>query len=554
MIKKLPFFLVLFIFSLQISAQPTVKVGTTPYTINTKLLGLNGRSTEGPSWTDNIFLSLVNEMNPGYVRYPAGTQGNQWNWKTGTFISSLGQSAQEIFTIPMCVNGLPAGVSLIYMVNMVLPTPQTGITFTTTTDAHLATDATLTAKITDILNALAAFETTGHLPEVCELGNELYFTNEHAGVYANNPTFYLQHAKAIALAIKNKYPSIQIILCTTKGGTSSRDNWNNTVFNKLSTDSQLSAAVYGVVQHHYINDAYGSTIAVSDITSAKTIIDEGIKYVQDVVGDYAVVPSGKKLWITEYGATKPSADGMWAAGMRAALMSLSFMNLGPKVDNLMWHHITDDPNILNSTKNNLGPVGMAFAQLSKAMNGCSSYKKLVFSNMSASNAYAGLTAYKFFANGVENILILNSENVAYTGLNLSNLTGAGTLNFAKQYWSATPYITGVSPTSNISVNTSTVLSSYQIHPFSISVFSKTLNTAAIVYSENDAVQVFPTSFSNKLTIQSAKNCNFSVLDLAGRIVVAGKLEVGDNVLNTSTFSEGIHFIKIEGRVFKVIKI
>ena len=475
MTKKLPVSLVLFLFSLQMFSQPTVTVGTTSYTINPKLLGLNGRSTEGPSWTDNTFLSLVNEMNPGYVRYPAGTQGNQWNWKTGTFIASLGMTPKEVFTISMLVNGLPANTKIIYMVNMVLPTEQTGISFNTTTDAHLATDATLTAKIADILNALDAFDKAGHLPEVCELGNELYFTNVHAGVYANNPTFYLQHAKSIALAIKNKYPSIQIILCTTKGGTSSRDAWNNTVFTRLSTDSQLSALVYGVVQHHYINEAYGSSVAVTNVTNAKTIIDEGISYVKDLVNDYAVVPSGKKLWITEYGATKPSADGMWAAGMRAALMSLSFMNLGPKVDNLMWHHITDDPNILNSAKNKLGPVGMAFAQLSKAMNGSNTYKKLVFSNMTATNAYAGLTGYKFFANGVEKILILNTENVTYTSVNLSNLTDAGTLSFAKQYWSATPYITDVSTSSNINIYSSTNLGAYQINPFSNTVFLKSFN-------------------------------------------------------------------------------
>jgi len=553
MIKKLLFILVLKIFSLQISAQPTVSVGTTSYTINPKLLGLNGRSTEGPSWTDNTFLSLVNDMNPGYVRYPAGTQGNQWNWKTGTFIAGLEQSAQEFFTIPMCVNGLPTGSKLIYMVNMVLPTPQTGITFSTTTDAHLATDATLTVKITDILNALAAFETAGHLPEVCELGNELYFTNEHAGVYANNPTFYLQHAKAIALAIKNKYPSIQIILCTTKGGTSSRDNWNNTVFNKLSTDSQLSSLVYGVVQHHYINDAYGSSVAITNVTNAKTIIDEGITYVQDVAGNYAIVPSGKKLWITEYGATKPSADGMWASGMRAALLSLSFMNLGPKVDNLMWHHITDDPNILNSTKNKLGPVGIAFGQLSKAMNGCGTYKKLVFSNMSASNAYAGLTGYKFFTNGVENILILNTENTTYTGLNLSNLTVSGTLNFAKQYWSATPYISGVSTSSSINISTSTSLNSYQINSFSITVFSKTLQIAAVDNLENETLKVFPTTFDNELTIWSISNSSFSIYEVSGRKISTGKLNSGENKLNTSTFSKGVHFIKIEEKVFKVVK-
>lgn len=544
-------FLLLFVKS---NSQITVTVGVTSYPINSSLLGLNGRSTEGPSWTDASFLSLVSEMNPSYVRYPAGTQGNQWDWSTGTFISSLGMNAKEIFTIPMLLNGLPSGTKIIYMVNMVLPTPQTGITFTTTTDAVLSTDATLTAKITDILNALKSFETAGHLPEVCEIGNELYFSNStEAGVYAGNSTLYLQHAKAISLAIKNKYPAMKIILCTTKGGTTSRDAWNNAVFNALSTDSQLRSAVYGVVQHHYINDTYGSTVAVTDVTSSKTIIDEGITYVQDVVTDYNVVPSSMKLWITEYGATKISADGMWASGMRTATMTLSFMLLGAKVDNLMWHHITDDPNILNSTKTKLGPSGIAFMMLTKAMNGCSSYKKLVFSNMSATNLYAGLTGYKFFADGTENILILNTENATYTGVNLNNLTGTGTLQFAKQYWSQTPYVTGVSSTTNISVNSSTTLTSYQINPFSITVFSKKLNTANTETLSEKMINVFPSVVRNNLMIESDTEMNFKVCDITGRQIKSGHLNAGLNNIDAQNLSKGINLISVGDRVFKVIK-
>lgn len=552
--KKFYSLLLFSLLTFSLFSQITISVGTTSYSINPSLLGLNGRSTEGPSWTDATFLSMVADMNPAYVRYPAGTQGNQWNWSTGTFIASLGMNAKEIFYIPMFVNGLPQGAKIIYLVNMVLPTPQTGITFTTTTDAVLSTDATLTAKITDILNALKAFESAGHLPEVCEIGNELYFANStEAGVYAGNATFYLQHARAITLAIKNKYPAMKIILCTTKGGTTSRAVWNNTVFNALSTDNQLRAAVYGVVQHHYINDTYGYAGTVTDLTTAKTIIDEGITYVQDVVADYSVVPSSMKLWITEYGATKVSADGMWAAGMRTATMTLSFMLMGVKVDNLLWHHITDDPNILNSTKTKAGPSGMAFMMLAKAMNGCNTYKKLVFSNMSATNVYAGLTGYKFIADGVENIFILNTENTTYSNVNLNGLFGSGTLQFAKQYWSQTPYVADVTPTTNISVNTSTVLNSYQINPFSMTVISKKLNTENTQIASENTVKVYPTLVDNYFTIESNQDYSYTVQDLLGRNLGCGLLTTGINIIDATTFSKGINFIVFDNRVIRLIK-
>jgi hypothetical protein len=491
-------------------------------------------------------------MNPAWIRYPAGTQGNQWNWKTGTFIASLGANAREIFTIPMLVKGLPSNTKIIYMVNMVLPTEQTGITFSTTADTHLATDATLTAKITDILNALAEFAKAGRLPEVCELGNELYFTNEHAGVYANKPTFYLQHAKIIAQAIKSNYPAMKIILCTTKGGTSSRDAWNNTVFNALISDNQLRALVYGVVQHHYINDKYGILTAVNSTATAKTIIDEGIQYVQEIPTDYAVVPSSMKLWITEYGATKPSADGMWASGMRLATMTLSFMKMGPKVDNLMWHHITDDPNILNSIKNKLGPSGIAFAMLSKAMNGATQYRKLVFSTMSPTDVYAGLTGYKFSTDGEERILILNTTSTTYNGVDLSTLTGNGTLSYANQYWSSTPYQTDVSTSNGILQNTSENLASYQINPFSITVFRKLLNTD-ITFTGNDITKIYPGIISLELNIEVQNAEKYKISDIAGREISSGTLMPGKNELKFSEFVKGVNFITINSKTYKVIR-
>lgn len=541
------------LFNLNAFSQITVSLSATTYPVNPSLLGLNGRSTEGPSWTDSNFLSLVAEMNPSYIRYPAGTQGNLWDWSTGTFIPGQG-SSKFIFTIPMLVNGLPPSTKIIYMVNMVLPTPATGINFSTTTDAVLATDATLNAEITDILNALNAFQTAGHLPEVCELGNELYFSSmESSGVYAGNSTLYLQHAKTIAYAIKNKFPGIKIILCTTKGGTTSRDNWNNAVFSALSTDSQFRAAIYGVVQHHYINGSYGYTGTVTDLTSAKTIIDEGITYVQESIPDYNVVPSSMKLWITEYGATKTSADGMWAAGLRTATMTLSFMQLGSKLENLMWHHVTDAPNVLSADKTSLGPSGIAFSMLTEAMNNKTSYKKLVFSNMSSSNVYAGLTGYKFIADDEENILILNTENVTYSNVNLSGLTASGTIQFARQYWSQTPYLKNVTPTSNISVNTSTTLNTYQINPFSITVISKKLNTADLGIQTDNTIKVYPAIFENEITVNSQNEATYSIKDLLGRTVLTGKLNNGINKISTEKLEKGLNIIYVNNRIFKVIK-
>jgi hypothetical protein len=466
---KFFFLLGFLVFLLTSNAQITITKSSVASTIYPDLISLNGRSTEGPSWTDNSFLSFVSRMNPAYVRYPAGTIGNQWDWHTGTFIPGYGSNSNFPFTIPMLIDGLPTDSKIIYMVNMVLPTPTTGISYTSSTDPVLSTQETLDAKIDDILLALETFSSNGHLPEVVELGNELYFSNEEAGVYAANSTLYLNHAKQIAAAVKAEYPSMKILLCTTKGGTSSRDSWNTAVINALNNDLTFRSYIYGIVQHHYINDNYGYTGVVNSVETAKTIISEGVQYVQDVQSDYNIVPSDIKLWITEYGATKTNANGMWAAGLRTALMSMAFANMGSRVENLSWHHITQDPNILVKSEYKAGPSGLAFSLLRKATRDKLSYRKLNFSNMNNSDPLASLTGYYFEGNGKQSVLLINNDNTTYTGINISGLFSGNQVNEAIQYWSDTPYQTSVYEGNNIQTDQSANLQSYDINPFSLTM-------------------------------------------------------------------------------------
>lgn len=522
--KKPLLLLSLLTITLAFNAQITVSKSSVATSLNPSLLGLNGRSTEGPSWTDNNFLSMVAEMNPAYVRYPAGTQGNEWNWKTGTFIPGYGNSPYT-FTIPMLINGLPAGSKIIYMANIVLPTAQTGITFSTTTDAVLSTDATLTAKITDILDALNEFNKNGHVPEIVELGNELYFNNTEAGVYAQNPTLYMTHAKKIAAAIKTAYPNCKIILCTTKGGTNSRDAWNNGVFNALAADTSFKNMIWGVVQHHYINDTYGLTDAVTTNATGETLIREGIQYVQESQSDYALVPSYLKLMVTEFGCTKKTADGLWVNGLRTANMTLSFMQLGTKVDNLMWHHITDDPNVLNITNMKLGPSGLAFSLLNEAMDSMTTYHKLLYSNMSATDAYATLYGFHFENDTEESILMVNWGSSTYNATNLSGLFQSSTnVLYARQYWSSSLTTSPVYSGTNVNTVKSTTLSSYNIKPYSITAIRVQKPTSGT----NDALmdKLFRISTHNhRLQIQTTDNIqgDVSITDVTGKTCYSGKL-------------------------------
>ena len=164
----------------------------------------------------------------------------------------------------MFVSGLPEETSIIYVVNMARPTPNTGIHFEASVEI-LKSEATLQLKINDMLAALQEFENAGKFPEAIELGNEFYFTSEHASIYASNPELYIAHCKEICSQVKELYPDLKILLITTKGGTTLRDLWNNTIFNAFADDLEFKSNIHAVVQHHYISDNYGDLAEVTNV-------------------------------------------------------------------------------------------------------------------------------------------------------------------------------------------------------------------------------------------------------------------------------------------------
>lgn len=526
-------------------AQLSIRTESEQIPLNTHLLGLNGRSTEGPSWSSSSFKTLVAEMNPAHVRYPAGTQGNKWNWKTGNFITGHGNSSYT-YTIPMLIKGLPQRSKIIYMVNMVLPTPQTGITFETSKDEILKTEETLNAKIADMLNALSEFETNGHLPDAVELGNELYFNNEEAGVYAADPVFYMAHAKIITQAIKQKYPGIKILICTTKGGTKGRDNWNNNVFSILKNDPGFNAMVYAVVQHHYINDKYGYLDPVTDNSIAELIAREGTGYVHEIKSDYNLVPDDLRLWITEFGATKRTSDGMWASGLRAANMILGFMELGPKVDNLIWQHITDNPNVLNTTQMKTGPAGMAIAQLNQAMEDKTSYCKLSFGADGAGDA--NIYGYKFSNNNEESILIVNHGSNEYLRTNLSGLFQGTEVIYARQYWSTSLINSPVYNGSGyITTQTAKNIYSYNLRPYSVTAFRVRKNTTSIGQpTEAKPFGVYPTVTDHFFTVINSSDTKAygKLYSSTGKMIAEHKINREQTDISVAALPSGIYFLTI----------
>lgn len=562
-------------------------------------IGFNRRSDPGTWWTDASFINLLSQMNPDVVRYPAGTQANYWDWSTGQFLENTDKvwGNKEVVTIPTFVNALPSRTKAVYVVNIARPTPATGIDVNAS-EAILKSDATLNLKITDMLSAIDAFAQAGKLPYAIELGNEFYFGNIESGIFQieevdNNGTteyysgwdqvnnqpfqssskqdatdvtalFYLEQAKVIVNAIKALYPNMKFALCTTKSGngTSARERWNNSIFDNLQNNPEfttLSNDIDAVTQHHYLNDAYGVQTVITNNVEAKVAIAEGIQYPIDKQADYDLVPNDYKIWYTEYGVTKGIAEETWASGLRYAALVYSWFNRGDKVEQLLYHHISDNTIVQVGSPMKLAPIGIAQKLIAQAFVNMTEMQKINFSSNPISvNGIESLFGYKFINAEKETLLIININDADFTDVQLDNLFDYNGTQNLTQYRSVQPYVFGVAEgDSNILSTNTTISNTFNARGFSISVV-EVENTLGLEDISNNSITVYPNPVKDVLTIEANTALKrIMVYSIDGSKVLTVK-NIKNNSIDLSTLTSGMYLLKIEtnkGSEFKkLIKI
>ncbi len=531
------------------------------FCINSSNFGFNGRSTEGPSWTDSDFLDVVQEMNPGVVRYPAGTQANYWDWRSGTFIEGCGKSSDYIYSIPMLTAGLPDSTEIIYVMNLARPLPWTGIPLDAPYEV-LISDSVLQYKIRDVLEALNEFEVNGKLPMALELGNEFYFNSEHGTIYAANPSLYLSHSEIIIKAVKEKYPEIKILLITTKGGTANRDFWNNTIFQYLEENSDLADLVDGLVQHHYINDSYGDPTIVFDAESSIRAITEALQYTEAMDTDYSLIPDSFGLWFTEMGVTKDNANETWVAGLRAFLFSMEMALLGEKVKTVLYHHITEK-SVLNKDIKKLGAAGLTLSLISEAIENQSEMNSLDFEgSLNMIGDYSSLHGYVYQSDSILNLILMNISDQKITDVNLDLVLSSNTILSSRQYYSNDPWVAGVFDGNGIQEQELYNADSLVLEPFSLTIILTQKQSSvvpAVTHFPESEWKVYPNPHSNYFFIEGKEECphgNYKIFDLKGQLVESGLFHTGANKIYY-TGSEGIYILILntnkQYRVYKLNK-
>lgn len=557
-------------------------------------IGFNRRSDGGPLfWTNTSFQTLLTEMNPDILRYPGGTQGNYWDWSTGQFIPNTDKpwNNREVVTIAQFMAGKPSATKVIYMANLARPTPATGVDVNAS-EAILKSQATLNVKIADMIDAIDEFVAQGQEPYAVEIGNEFYFGNEEGGIFhiteangkfysgwdatANggagaaiesnnkkdatdvNAEFYLQQAKDVVAGIKAAYPNMKFALISTKrgNGTSARERWNNTIYNELNTNpdfSQLKQDVHALTQHHYVNDAYNAygvsdtNAAITDATTAKQAIAEGIQYPLDKQLDYDQVPSDYKIWFTEYGATKNNAEDTWAAGMRHAALTYSWLSLGDKTEQLDFHHITDNNVVKPDATMRLASAGVTTKQFMAAMSGMTEMQKINFgTNPISVGTVNSLYGYKFKSLTKETILVLNVSDTGIQNVKFDNLltyTGTPTMT---QYRSNAPWVSGVAQgDTNIILNNDNILNTFNARKFSITVIEVLNETLSVDAFSLSNISVFPNPVKEVLTINTDATLKaVSVFNISGKEVYTAKT-IENNSINLNNLATGMYILKVE---------
>ena len=560
------------------------------------LIGFNRRSDNGIWWTDDSFIDLVAEMNPDIVRYPAGTQANYWDWRTGKFIDNTDKpwNNKEILHIPEFINALPERTKVVYVVNMARPTPASGVDVNADEET-LKSYATLDVKIEDMLAAIDEFTNQGKEPFAIELGNEFFFGNIESGMfhiiedngnfysgwdYENNTHYisnskqdatvfnaelYINHCDIIVEAIKAEYPDTKILLTTTKSGNgnSTRDKWNQTVFDELENNpeySDLKSHIYAITQHHYINDNYGSPTVIHNNYTAKVAIAEGISYPMSRQADYDMVPNDYKIWYTEYGVSKDNAEETWATGLRYAAYALSWLDRGPKVGQLGYHYISDNNVVKTGSPMKFAPIGIAAQLLLTSSVNATEMQKISFSNNPNSvNEIKSLHGYKFKNATKEALIIININNQEFNQIQIDNLFDMAGPYHLTQYYSNQPYISGVyDGHSNILSNLSDIETGFNSPKFSISIIETDHSTAINENASNrNDISVYPNPFSNKIIIEggSSKENKILIYNILGQSFECEQINTLNNKteIMTNHIPDGIYIIKLNKQSFTVYK-
>lgn len=342
--------------------------------IDDRIFGYNTQSIKGPGWDKADFINRITELNPGNFRYPGGTVGNFWDWRTG-YYNEIGKEVNVI--APSAEGPLPykldhvkmvydrTGAKPVYLINM------------------------LTSTYEEQLAMLKYAESIGLPVEYIEMGNE-YYLDDHPEKYNYLTVFpettdYTEMCRTWTAGFRKEFPEAEIALIGVNSPASwtkrpRAREWNNIVMDNIE-GIECDAMTIHIYTKNNLDaptpyDMIGQTLASVD---ADKVLD-------------ASIDSRFGLWVTEYNFESGSNPfpGQWIHGLAATLMSAQLITL-PRVEMICFFNLTaglpasaifdSDVKIQGQTapKFALSATGEGLKMLSKAQRGATSVKTVRFS-------------------------------------------------------------------------------------------------------------------------------------------------------------------------------
>ena len=320
----------------------TATISEKSHEIRPDALGYNTSPVGGQEWSDAKYLQTVVTMEPGHLRYPAGTVSNYWDWRTGWFRADS--------------KNLPHGWSKLKPKSYKLE------------DLKIAVDATgatpvlvlnmLTSTLDDQMEMLRAARKLGLPVEVIELGNEYYLSSKDYVAKFPTPQSYGAEASRWAAAIKAEFPDAKVAVAgaaVRASDNARRKTWNAGLYPALKNVDAVSLHVYqGSMLGVQVSNQLEETGLEADEEKTKEKPKSGMWAADDTqerqwaqfskpgalkkmlaapagrfesLDEVRDLPDGVDAWLTEYNLFDRVGPvrGTWAHGLFAVMMPLNFM-------------------------------------------------------------------------------------------------------------------------------------------------------------------------------------------------------------------------------------
>ena len=389
----------------------TLQPGNKP--IGESIFGYNTQSIKGPGWDEEEFIDRIVELNPGNFRYPGGTVGNFWDWRTG-YYNEIGKEANVIAPLP--TGPFPykldhvkrvydrTGISPVYVINM------------------------LTSSCDEQLAMLKYARSIGLPVKYIEMGNE-YYMDDHPKNYTYPTVFpeitdYTDMCRIWTARFRQEFPDVRIALVgvTSPAAWTKRPRtreWNTVVMNNRSGIECDAMAIHIYPKNGLDSpmpyDMIGQSLAS---VAADKILDESID------SEYG-------LWVTEYNFESGSNPfpGLWVHGLAASLMSAQLIAT-PRIEMVCFFNLTAGKNAAAifdadvsiqgkpAPKYALSAAGEGLKILSRAQHGATAVTTVGFSdNPQLSTQKHGkidmLYGY-LFGGAISKLLLINLDSLAHT--------------------------------------------------------------------------------------------------------------------------------------------